>query len=261
MTADNFEALLGKNCASPPDDGFEMAEMDTVPAVSSDTPEDHECWMLDGRVLSMRRTAMPDGGFVKTFTDVTDRKKSEEVIRRMAHHDHLTGLANRARFSQEIEHAVTGSRRSDARLALAMIDLDKFKPVNDRFGHLVGDKLLAAIADVLKSHIRDGDLAARFGGDEFAVLLTNVESVDHAVTIARRICEALSAPITIDGHVLEIGASIGIALYPDHAATATNLISAADDALYSVKDSGRGDVAVSKIRSFESHRASTQKAG
>ncbi|RMF08388.1 MAG: diguanylate cyclase [Alphaproteobacteria bacterium] len=203
-------------------------------------------WRLsNGRILSVQRSPIPCGGYIETFTDITDRKNAEEIIWKMAHTDHLTGLANRACFTNAIEDAVAQTNQDKDRLALALIDLDKFKPVNDSFGHPTGDKLLVDVSEIIKNAIREGDIAARLGGDEFAVLMRGVKSAGDARAIAEKIVKTLNCPLTVNGHRISIGASVGIALYPDHADSPEALIAAADRALYSVKASGRGYVAVS----------------
>ncbi len=250
MSADAFNALMA-----------EISQFAVEPGPKVSEAVEREWTLANGRTLSVRHTDMPGGGFIKTFTDITERKKAEDIIWEMAHHDALTGLANRARFNQEIEEAVKERRRHDDRFALAMIDLDRFKPVNDRFGHVIGDKLLVAIAKILKRHVRDSDLVARLGGDEFAILFRKIEAADVAVKVAERIITAIASPLTLDGHQITVGASAGVALYPDHAPTVPALISAADRALYSVKAAGRGAVAMSGVRSLDSRRAESRTAG
>jgi len=180
-----------------------------------------------------------DISFIAVVRDITERKASEEAIRRLAMTDPLTGLCNRNAFNSKFEDAIAQSKRLDLHLALLMLDLDKFKPVNDQYGHPVGDALLIEISKHLKDICRDTDVVARLGGDEFAVILTNLENPDGAHGPAQKIIEALSTPMEIMGHTVQIGTSIGIALYPDHSEDMDSLITKADDALYEAKNAGR----------------------
>ena len=157
----------------------------------------------------------------------------------MAEHDGLTELPNRIFLTERIELALTRVRRGES-IAVLFIDLDHFKNVNDTFGHATGDILLKMVADNLRRGIRETDTVARLGGDEFAVLLTGSEQPEGAAIVARRIMELLSAPITINGRQIRIGASIGIAIAPDNAQTSGDLLKCADLALYKAKAVGRG---------------------
>jgi diguanylate cyclase (GGDEF)-like protein len=205
-----------------------------------------EEWTLrNGRVLLVRHTRLPGGGSIRSLVDITSRKKDEEEIWRMAHHDQLTDLANRTLFEEALD-GLTSGENEITRAALAIIDLDRFKQVNDTFGHPVGDKLLVTIAGILKSHISDDDLAVRLGGDEFAILFTDPAALADVEALSRRIIADIMQPMVIDGHQIEVGASIGIAFFPDHGRTASALMSRADAALYEVKGNGRGDVAVAR---------------
>lgn len=165
-------------------------------------------------------------------------------IRHLGQHDTLTGLPNRALFHDRMETALAAARRDDTRLAMIFIDLDRFKPVNDRYGHVVGDKLLQTIAARLAASIRESDTAARLGGDEFVVLLRNIDSLEHAHSVAEKLTNTLSAPITIDGHALDISASIGLALYPDDGLEIDDLYRSADTAMYQAKQQGGDRVAI-----------------
>lgn len=198
----------------------------------------------DGRTLEISMTPMPDGGFVVVYSDITQRKKAERVIRHMAHFDSLTGLANRAYFTEKLEGYLNQKRRGDHTVALALIDLDKFKYVNDTYGHPIGDALLQRVSEILKSRVRDNDFVARIGGDEFAILFPNTSEIEEVVVPLNRMLDTLMKPIHIKGIKIKIGASIGISLYPRHATTAEDLIKAADDALYAVKENGRGSIEV-----------------
>lgn len=178
--------------------------------------------------------------YVASFTDMTERKQWEEEIRRLAMTDPLTALANRNHYQQRLEEAVALSRRLEQPFALLLIDLDYFKPVNDTYGHPVGDKVLQHVAQVLRLCSRDVDTAARLGGDEFAIILAPTEALLNVEVPAQRIIEQLSQPITIGEHTIHIGASIGISFYPTVAPDIETLQRQADMALYQAKASGRG---------------------
>ncbi len=166
-------------------------------------------------------------------------RESREQLRYLAEVDSLTGLANRYMFERNLKSALPLAKRQNAELALLMFDLDHFKNVNDTLGHAVGDKLLTEVARRLESVVRDGDLLCRLGGDEFAILIHNLEHVELVEKLTQRIIHALKQPLSIDGHVIVISASIGIANYPDCATDAVQLMKCADVALYRSKDSGR----------------------
>lgn len=175
--------------------------------------------------------------------DVTDRHRAEEEIRHMAHHDTLTGLPNRALFSEMLEQACrVANRHPDQRLALMFVDLDRFKPVNDEHGHAVGDLLLAEVAGRITAALRDADIAARIGGDEFVVMLHQVNSETDALLVAEKVRAALDQPFMISELSLDISSSIGLALYPDDAATPQELMLHADQAMYAAKNAGRNTV-------------------
>ncbi len=158
----------------------------------------------------------------------------------LAQRDTLTGLPNRAHFREMLERALDSHRMNDERLALLFLDLDLFKRINDTLGHHAGDALLLRIADTLRQCVRDGDLIARLGGDEFVMLVRNVGSSEQVSAIARRILNAFSVPLDIEGQALNIGFSIGISLCPEHAQDASGLLRSADLAMYSTKEHARG---------------------
>ncbi|MGA8004537.1 MAG: diguanylate cyclase [Burkholderiales bacterium] len=180
------------------------------------------------------------GCFAVTI-DVTEHKRAEERIRRVAHHDSLTGLPNRLLFNDRLAQSIRLARRDNRKFALLFLDLDKFKQVNDEFGHDAGDELLQQVAAMIRRELRDSDTVARVGGDEFTVILPDVARPEDAEIVARKIVAALSAPIRLErkGRSVEIGSSIGVALYPSDAADADALVSAADAAMYEAKQAGR----------------------
>jgi diguanylate cyclase (GGDEF)-like protein len=191
-----------------------------------------------GRSLSWAFQPMADGGAVVLLEDVTERRNAEARITHLARYDELTGLPNRTNFRDEIEHLLAAPHRADQLSALLFIDLDQFKQVNDTLGHPCGDQLLCAVADRLRAMLRPEDFVARFGGDEFVVFQQNIRSPDEAAALARRIVDHLSERYKIDNHLVEIGASIGIAM--TSGVSADTLLKNADMALYRAKADGRG---------------------
>ncbi len=178
-------------------------------------------------------------GIVLTLRDVSERKGLEEELKHQAFHDALSGLANRALFLDRLEHALARATRSRSLLAVLFLDLDDFKLVNDSLGHAAGDDLLVAVAARLDSSLRGGDTAARFGGDEFAVLLEEISDLDEATQVAERIITELRAPLTIEDREVQVHASIGIAL-PSGMEGPAELLQAADVAMYAAKGRGKG---------------------
>lgn len=174
--------------------------------------------------------------------DITERRLAEEKIRHMAQHDALTDLPNRALFSEMTERALASARREATQLALVFIDLDKFKPVNDTYGHAVGDGLLQEVAARIQHCVRDSDTVGRIGGDEFVMLLPQVGSAENALLIANKVREALNRPFMIAGKTLSISSSMGVALYPEHGSNEIELATHADFAMYHAKASGRDQV-------------------
>lgn len=166
-------------------------------------------------------------------------RHQEEAIRRMAYYDALTGLPNRQLFSQLLHQALAHAQRHNRLLALLYIDLDGFKSINDTHGHTVGDQLLQAVAQRLKQCCRrNEDTIARYGGDEFIILLSDPETAQDAVRIARKIIEAFATPLVLEDHLLSISPSIGISIYPDDGAGEDELEKNADMAMYSAKKQG-----------------------
>ncbi|HEY0203673.1 MAG TPA: EAL domain-containing protein [Acetobacteraceae bacterium] len=169
-----------------------------------------------------------------------DLARSREEAQRLALHDALTGLPNRALFAERLEQALAHVQRYGTKLAVLCLDLDRFKQVNDTYGHPVGDALLHAVAGRLRGCLRSTDTVARLGGDEFAIIQTPLERAADANVLAGRIVEALSEPYNLDPHQISIGASVGLALAPADTADATDILKMADMALYRAKADGRG---------------------
>ncbi len=181
-------------------------------------------------------------GCFAVTTDITEHKLAEERIQRVAHHDSLTGLPNRLLFNDRLNQAISLAKRNSRQFALLYLDLDKFKPVNDSLGHTAGDELLHGVATRIRREVRESDTVARVGGDEFAVILPDIARREEAETVARKIIAAVATPFRLDSqkHSVDIGTSIGIALYPADAGDADALINAADAAMYSAKQVGSG---------------------
>lgn len=181
-------------------------------------------------------------GFVGTYgtaRDITERKEAEQVINFQAYHDLLTHLPNRALLKDRLSLAISHAERNKRKLAVMFLDLDRFKLVNDTLGHTMGDRLLKAVANRLQGCLRSGDTLSRFGGDEFTLLLPEVRTRDDVVVIASKILDRLASPFVIDGHELFVGASIGVALYPEAGDSVESLIQNADIAMYHVKGRGK----------------------
>ena len=168
-----------------------------------------------------------------------------EELRHVAQHDNLTGLPNRALFSDRLNQELARAKRHDDRFALMFLDLDNFKPINDNFGHAMGDLMLQQVAQRLRDSIRDSDTVGRIGGDEFVVLMPELTDSNTAHHVAEQVCDALRRPFVIDGRALTISCSVGIALYPDDGGDEAALTRRADAAMYRAKASGRDSVALS----------------
>jgi diguanylate cyclase (GGDEF)-like protein/PAS domain S-box-containing protein len=194
--------------------------------------------------LDLQLVPVEDGGqlshWVAFLRDVTAAKNQVTSLRHQAMHDTLTGLPNRALLFDVLEKAIDSARVAGSQLALMLMDLDRFKEVNDTFGHHFGDALLKQVAFRLQNQMRGEDVVARLGGDEFAVVLPAFADNNATATAARRILNTLEQQFVIEGQVLEVGASIGIALYPEHGADARTLLRRADVAMYTAKQKQTG---------------------
>lgn len=195
-------------------------------------------WMVIDRVLD------PDGrvlNYVAMWSDISERKEAEARIHYLAHYDALTDLPNRVLFHDRFTQALLHARRSGETVALMFVDLDRFKLVNDTLGHRVGDELLKQVADRLRRCMREEDTVSRQGGDEFVVLLSNLDSPAGAAVVADKILECLGAPVHFEGHELVVTCSIGIACCPQDGADPENLMKNADLAMYRAKSVGRNN--------------------
>jgi diguanylate cyclase (GGDEF)-like protein len=198
----------------------------------------------DGRIMSVTDTPTGDGGFLSTHEDVTDRVRAERQIAHMAKHDLLTDLANRAAFRDEIARAVAEGEARHEQFAVVYIDLDRFKEINDVFGHSVGDELLRELSGRMRK-AAEGAFVARLGGDEFAIIQRGPQP-DAATALAERLQNDVAGEIRVGGRILQAGFSIGIAVYPQDGLDAAVLINRADAAMYRAKSAGR-----CRVRFFE----------
>jgi diguanylate cyclase (GGDEF)-like protein len=223
----------------------------------------------DGRSVAISLRLMQGGGWVSTHEDVTERRRIEARLDHMAHHDPLTDLPNRVLLRQTLEAALNSSRRTDRYLAVLMLDLDRFKEVNDTLGHVAGDSLLRALGERLRNGMRQSAMVARFGGDEFCVIDVFHPS-DDPEALPKRIQEIIIAPVDLDGHTVTVGTSIGIALAPLHGTDPDELLKRADVALYRAKSDARGsyrlfepemDVALQERRALEQDLRGALAAG
>jgi len=198
-----------------------------------------EVELQDGRILAMQQRLMPDGGWVATHEDITERRRAEAEASFLATHDQLTGLANRSVFHELIQQALPEAARG-RKFAILFLDLDGFKGVNDTLGHKAGDDVLKTVAGRLRATTREIDTIARFGGDEFVILQRGLDTPADTIGLAQRIVDVLCRPYMLDGRQAKIGVSIGIAMAPDDGSTSEALLKNADLALYLAKSEGRG---------------------
>jgi len=255
FTSAQIEPLLGYTVQEWRDDGdlfvrtLHPEDRDRVLAAHARTHETHEPLSIEYRLVARdgRIVCVRDEGVVVLgesgeplylqgyLLDVTAERELQEQLRLQALFDPLTGLANRAFFHEQMEHAISIRKEAEQRTALVFIDLDQFKQINDQHGHSVGDEVLAALGQRLKGVIRAGDSVARLGGDEFAVLLTSVNEPAEAAIVAERLLEQITAPIDVAGRHLSVSASIGIAL----GGCGAELLKQADAAMYRARDRRR----------------------
>jgi diguanylate cyclase (GGDEF)-like protein len=200
-------------------------------------PHEFERVRPNGQVLHIVGQPVPSGGFVTIYTDVTRQRQVEEELQRLAIVDELTGLANRTALLAQLPRMCQEARRRHERLAVLLVDLDRFKWINDSAGHEAGDQLLQEAARRITSEVRSSDLAARLGGDEFAIVAPSTQLLQVA-DLAERLLAALAHPFTLAAGTWQIGASIGIALFPDDEENASALLRAADLAMRRAKGEG-----------------------
>jgi len=198
----------------------------------------------DGSIFSMEVTVTEllhgrSRMFTAVCRDITERKKAEEEVRRLAHHDALTGLPNRILLGDRVNHALAQARRKSLRMAILFVDLDRFKPINDTFGHAAGDAVLMGVAQRLTACVRESDTVARVGGDEFVVVVESIATPHDPAIVASKILQEMTKPFGYKGNSFTIGASIGIGIFPEDGGSSDALFKAADIAMYKVKEGGR----------------------
>ncbi len=185
-------------------------------------------------------------GIVESERDVTKHIKAQEKLlqekkslHHKAHYDLMTGLANRALFNDRLQQSILRAKRQNSKIALFFIDLDKFKYVNDTYGHEIGDEVLQHVGKLMKSIVREEDAVARIGGDEFSIIIENLSNTDSAIKLGEKVIDALEVPIKHKDYLLNISASIGISIYPDNSTSYDTLLKYADIAMYEVKQKGK----------------------
>ncbi|MGD0280314.1 MAG: diguanylate cyclase, partial [Smithella sp.] len=198
----------------------------------------HMVW-LESSLTFIRDASMRPTGILGVSRDITERKKAEEQIKHLATHDLLTDLPSLRLAKDRMSVAINMARRYKKAAAVMFIDLDGFKAVNDTLGHDAGDYVLVQVAKRLLSCVRETDTVARVGGDEFLIIATEINTPDNAAQIAEKVIQLVSKPVFFKGQKTAVGASIGIALYPDHGEDMDQLIKLADEAMYKVKNAGK----------------------
>ncbi len=265
ITLINDEAEMLTGWSAKDAQGKRLAEVFNVIASSTDAnhpslpatieedviPSMHEIRVRSrqGNILTIEASSAPifdteessrPLGRVLVFHDISARKAHEATVEALAYRDPLTGLANRTSFLDRLDLELAHAKRRGARMALCFIDMDGFKVVNDTLGHAIGDRLLQSIANRLREALREEDTIARLGGDEFTVILPEIATGADAVSVARKLVDALRPPHQIEGHSISALPSVGIAIFPDEAETPDKLLRQADAAMYLAKSRGGG---------------------
>lgn len=242
-------AAVGKKC-------YELVHQRTTPCDNCPAVAALELGTIQSTVVPLSNEDRKDGwmefvafplfddfhkvrGVISYMRDITEKKLFEERMEHLAHHDVLTNLPNRRRFSDSLEQDLRKSKQRKKPLAVLFIDIDRFKVINDTLGHNTGDLLLRHISEALQAATRQTDTVARMGGDEFTVVLSDVTSKDEVGTVAQRILKCIARPITLSGHELFVTASIGVSVFPSDGKNVEELIKNADTAMYKAKEEGR----------------------
>ncbi|MBA4396124.1 MAG: hypothetical protein C0394_01850 [Syntrophus sp. (in: bacteria)] len=237
----NFKAFAAKEDAAAIFGAFHEVYLTGTPfrgvswrAVRPDGREQH----VEVSVSLIRDAAGRPAGFRGILHDITERRKAEKAMQHMAYHDPLTGLPNRLLFYDRFSQIMAHARRNREQFAVVMLDLDKFKEINDRLGHDVGDQLLRSVAERFRSQMRDGDTVARFGGDEFLMLLPGMKQIEDLGPLGQKVVQTFQQPFPISEQELSVYASVGVAVFPDDGADRDILVQKADFAMYRVKAAG-----------------------
>jgi len=204
----------------------------------------------EGRLIlcDWQNALLQKNRLVSMATDITERRALEDKLKEMAHSDALTGVANRTLFFQKLEEAIALAKRRKEKVAILFIDLDDFKIVNDQYGHEVGDVVLCEVVQRIKMAVREADILARIGGDEFVLTLHDCESTEHAQQVAEKVLFNLERPLQIMGLTITIGGSIGISIYPEHGEKTAEILKSADRAMYEVKQKEKNGVGLATPR-------------
>jgi len=198
-------------------------------------------------ISEVKNSAGQVTNYIGAFSDISVFKDREKRLQQLAHFDSLTGLANRLLFHERLDQAISQAKRNQNKVALLYIDLDNFKPINDKYGHDAGDTVLKIAAQRLKQTIRDVDTAARLGGDEFGIILHDINKIEDAINVLTKLLKNVAKAISVNEQDIIVGCSIGISVYPDHASNSDELIKLADDAMYYAKKTGKNQFCFSDV--------------
>jgi diguanylate cyclase (GGDEF)-like protein len=212
--------------------GFQAIHQNTTHSFLLERPEVNNTRCIEAQVSGIRDDQDRLSGYVLMLRDVTERVKAEEIIRHLAYHDPLTDLPNRTLFHDRLAVELRRARRNNTLLAMVVLDLDRFKEVNDTLGHLAGDELLRLLAGRFRQGLRESDTVGRMGGDEFTFLLPDMASREHAAGLTAKIQDMVEQPFLIEGRAITLSASMGLAVHPEDGDDAETLFKMADDDMY-----------------------------
>lgn len=210
--------------------------------------------MIKGTWLNIQVVRL-GSGLAITSRDVTEHRRRSDHVNYLAHHDHLTGLANRTLLHERLRQAILRAQNRGQRVAVLLIDIDFFKQINDSLGHANGDVLLATVGQRLLSSVRESDTVARMGGDEFVIVMPEFHTVRDVERCGEQIIRSAGQPVEIDGRKISLTLSVGVSVFPEDGRTAEELLRNADAAMYSVKDSGRNRLCVFDESLMSKHSA------